>query len=343
MSSAAVARRTRREQKILVFNPSLYTDSVEAGGVTYHFEPGGYATCACAAHNVRGHEDNVGVHAGYDWPRDSKNKLVTDQPRKVAGGGEMTADACAELIVSPAVRGQKFFVIVEGSDLERRALEQEAKRKWADAYAEEVDIAITGWERELRELQLSQPGALPPRQPQRIQDAYKFRRAMQRNEVDRGAYVCTHCGADYDAEAAYTAHIVEDHPGVAAERGLKRPERVLEPLPVRVAKANAAKRPQIGDEEVPAGEGAGAEMGAAEEGDSEDEDDETETGEALFARAKRTGVNMTGEDREALLANDPAIRTDVRKRIRAIRDERARLHAEREAKRRGGAAAQPQG
>lgn len=346
MSTAAIRPRIRRDPRLLVYNPTLFTDHVEAGGVTYHFEPHGYATCACAEHNVKGAEDNLGVHAGYDWPRDNKNVLLTTGIKKVAAGGEMTADVCAEMICSPAVRGGKFFVISEGTPAQRQAIEAEARSRWSAQYADEVEQGIQSWERECRELQLSQPGALPPRQPRHVQDWYKFRKGWQTNTVDRSEHVCLTCGHDAESKAALDAHILEDHPGIAADRGLGRPAAPIAPLAERAAKTNAddaarnAAAPPV-EAEAP-GAGPGAEVAGGEAGETEDPQDETETGEVVRARAQRTGVDLSVADIRALAQDDQEVIADVKKRIHALRELRAKNMREAGARRKAAASATAQ-
>jgi hypothetical protein len=350
MSSALAAIRRRRDQRIRVYNPTMFTDSVEVGGVWYHFDPKGEAHCACEAHKG----NNRGVHQGLEWPRDSRNRLVITEAPKVAANGEMTADTCAEMIVSEEMRGLKHFVILEGTEAEIARIKLEAEMAWSKMHADDVEEKIGEWERRIAELQAAQPGALPPRQPPDIQEAYRFRKLWNQNKVERSAHVCGTCGKDATDAEDLRQHIIEEHPGIAAERGLnrvaaapvavppKRAKRELPPLAERAAATNAAAAAAgeiVDPPEEKDGEGVGAEVAPPAEGDAPDELDEQETGDIIRRRAERIGVELSVADKTLLSVDDPGVIADVKVRIDALRDARRKLVEEQRARRAQGASA----
>jgi hypothetical protein len=290
---ASPAQRIRREHRVLVFNPTDFSDEVEAGGNFYHFEPRAVGTCNCSHHNQPGQLDNVGVHAAYDYARDDKNRIIWNQRAQIPTGDAQTI---ADFICSPSHRGDKGYVVLEGTAQEQETAKSEAMAKWREYFIVQAERIIMDWEAFVASYALTRPGDPPPKQPKNVTHAYLWRRKNRQANEDRLPFICRSCSADFPSKEVLDAHITEEHPAAAATSALPIQVRPAAEVPADELPVHEAPRPAPG-------QGVAARLeGRAQE---------------LEARATKAGVVLTVADRKGLAHADQEVLADILGRIRA--------------------------
>lgn len=324
----AAPRGPRQRPRVPVFNPSDWPDDVQAGGRTYHFEPGGVTYI----------EDML------EWERDEETRaLLYARPQKIAPDGN-DADKIATLICSSDVRGDKGFVILDGAPDTWDAQKAEAREKWVAQHEGQVEATIASWEAECAG---RVSAGLPlPTQKKAVVLAYAWRkrhRAGLTRDPELLCLVCSHYASTRDELAA---HVREEHPRQAAQLlGTPAPTPVVvapppaaepvsrgrgrQPAPHKVAQP--APAPQLeADDETPE---ESAEREAMEAQDFAPPDVETAlgnlaaqkpgkadqviAGNELVARAEKVGMALSVADRKGLKHGDSDVIEDVLARITA--------------------------
>jgi hypothetical protein len=314
--------RIRRRNVVRVFNPMHKSDDVMVNGTFFHFDPRSVGQCICSNHQKDVGEDPTGVHELRDWPRTERGEVNNSGgpgSRVIAAEGSMTADKVAEYIVSPDCRGDKGFVILDGSPAEQEEQKRAAIEKWARYFLAQCEDEIARWEQHVGNMRAARPGDPPPRRTKRVIEAYEFRDEHLALMGRRAQFICDLCGWEAedpvpDTAQSLGAHIARSHAGVANEGARAVAIQASNALNISPPPA-AAPEPLAS---TPAGE-AGVTTGGGEPETTDGEDFSASPGAALLLRAKTLGLNLSVADTKGLSHDDADVIADVQERLKVYK------------------------
>jgi hypothetical protein len=333
--AVAQARPRRTRQKFPVFNPSDWPDDVQAGGRMYHFAPLGVTLI----------EDML------EWPRNEQGELLKHMPRVIPERGD--AETIAELIVSGEVRGDKGFVILDGTPDTWEAQKALARETWVAQHERTVESAIASWEAKVASY--NSQGLPLPSQSKAVVLAYAWRKRHRAGLTRNPELLCQVCSHYTLSREELAQHIREEHPQLAASvmgpaaaqvereqaQSLVPPAappavsrgRGRQPAPIKTTAAAPVESQETDEErlereameaENKAPANVEAALGNLASAMPPTKAEKELVGRELAARAKTVGLELTVADKKGLTNGDGDVIEDVARRVTVAVDRKAR-------------------